>query len=163
MSTPIIAQPIDTYTHGEILERTRILNVCERCLEILELRIDFLRRLLRLRNLKVARLSAHIPESLHILSGQQSGTCTHRLDLKRLDGLDVCAHVVGDRLELLQELLGLVNDGGVPQNRAVVSEVNSGGLRIELRVDALGIRVPLAEGLEGGDGLCSIVSTGCED
>ena len=38
-------------THGKVLEGTRLLNVGEGSLEILELRVDFLRGLLRLRNL----------------------------------------------------------------------------------------------------------------
>lgn len=80
---------------------------------------------------------------------------TYRLGLKRLDRLDVRAHVVRDGLELAQELLRLVDDGLVAQHRAVVREVDRRRLRGERGVDALGVPVPLAERLEGCDGLCA--------
>ncbi len=82
-------------------------------------------------------------------------TCrTHRLRLERLNSLDVRAHVVRDGLEFTEDLLGLVNNALVPENGAIVLEVDRRGLRRELRVDALGIAVPLAERLESRNGLC---------
>ena len=80
---------------------------------------------------------------------------THGLRLKRLDRLDVRGNVVGDRLEVLNDLLGLVNDGLVLQHGAVVREVDGRRLRGILPVFALRVAVALAEGLDAGDGLCS--------
>jgi hypothetical protein len=62
-------------------------------------------------------------------------------------------HVIRHGLELLQQLLGLIDDGLVLQDGAVVRDIDGGGLRGVLVVDELGVVVPFAEGLEGGDGL----------
>jgi len=63
-------------------------------------------------------------------------------------------HVICDNLELLQKLLDVVNDCLVLQDGAVVRKVDGGGLSCVLRLDALGVAVPFAEGLQSGDGLC---------
>lgn len=81
---------------------------------------------------------------------------THRLDLEGLDRLQVRRHVVRHGLEACEGLLRLVDDGLVLEDGTVVREVNGGGLRGELRGDALGIRMPLAEGLQARDGLCRV-------
>jgi len=62
-------------------------------------------------------------------------------------------HIIRHGLELLQQLLGLIDDGLVLQDGAVVRDIDGGGLRGVLVVDELGVVVPFAEGLEGGDGL----------
>lgn len=79
---------------------------------------------------------------------------TYRLRLERLNRLDLRAHVIRDGLEPAEELLGFVYNGFVLQHRTVVREVDRRRRRCSLRVDALGIRVPLAEGLQRRDGLC---------
>ena len=81
---------------------------------------------------------------------------THRLGFERLNRLDVCAHVVRDGFEVAEDLLSLVNDGLVAEDSAVVLEVNGRGLRSELCLNALGVAVPLAECLEGRNGLCRV-------
>ena len=81
---------------------------------------------------------------------------THRFGFERLNRLDVCAHVVRDGFEVAEDLLSLVNDGLVAEDSAVVLEVNGRGLRSELRLNALGVAVPLAECLEGRNGLCRV-------
>ena len=53
---------------------------------------------------------------------------THRLSLERLNGLDLSVHVVGDGLEVAEDLLSLVDDSLVAENGAVVVEVNGRGL-----------------------------------
>ena len=78
---------------------------------------------------------------------------THRLGLERLDGLDVHAGVVRDGFKVAQDLLRLVDDGLVLQDGAVVRKVDGRRLRFELACDELGVRVALAERLQGSDGL----------
>jgi hypothetical protein len=48
--------------------------------------------------------------------------------LESFNGLDVVVDIVSNRLEVLQELLGLIHDSLVLENGAVVSKVNGGGL-----------------------------------
>ena len=79
---------------------------------------------------------------------------THGLGLERLNSLDLRAHVVRDGLEVAEDLLGLVDDSLVTENRTVVLEVDGRRLGSELALDALGIGVPLAERLEGRNSLC---------
>lgn len=62
-------------------------------------------------------------------------------------------YVVCDRLERSDELLSLVNDSLVLENRAVVGEVDGRGLLAEGRGRALGVGVALAERLQCGNGL----------
>jgi hypothetical protein len=62
-------------------------------------------------------------------------------------------HIISDGFERLQRTLRLIDHGLVLQDAAVVRNVNGRGLRRERRVDALSLGVPLAEGLERGDGL----------
>ena len=81
---------------------------------------------------------------------------THRLDLEGLDRLQVRRHVVRHGLEAGEGLLRLVDDGLVLEDGTVVRKVDGGGLRGELRRDALGIRMSLAEGLQARDGLCRV-------
>ena len=79
---------------------------------------------------------------------------THRLGLERLNRLDLRAHIVGDGLEVAEDLLGLVDNGLVAEDRAVVCEVDGRRLGRELAMDALGVGIALPERLEGRDGLC---------
>lgn len=62
------------------------------------------------------------------------------------------ADIISDRLEVGQNFLGLIDDGLVLENRAVVGEVDSGRLRRELTLNALSVSMTLAEGLEGSNG-----------
>mgnify|MGYP007051635911 CR=1 FL=1 len=83
----------------------------------------------------------------------------YSLGFEGLNGLEGCANVVGDGLELLQELLGLVNDSLVLQNGAVMSEVDGGGLIGVGGRHSLGVSVTLAEGLDSSNGLCENMNT----
>lgn len=74
--------------------------------------------------------------------------------LESVNSLDVSTRVVSHGLEVGERLLGFVDDSLVLEDRTVVLKVDSGGLRMAGRVQALGFRVTLAERLEGGDGLC---------
>lgn len=60
---------------------------------------------------------------------------------------------MSDRLEVLQELLGLIDNSLVLEHRAVVCKVDGGRLGGVLCVYPLCVAVTLAEGLESGDGL----------
>ena len=66
------------------------------------------------------------------------------------------AHIVGDGLEVAEDLLGLVDNGLVAEHRAVVCEVDGRRLGRELAMDALGVGIALPERLEGRDGLCRV-------
>jgi hypothetical protein len=79
---------------------------------------------------------------------------TYSLRLEGFNGLHMAADVVRDRLEVAHGLLGLVHDSLVLEQRAVVRDVDSGGLVLESVGDALRVTVPLAERLERSDGLC---------
>ena len=63
------------------------------------------------------------------------------------------AHIVGDGLEVAEDLLGLVDNGLVAEDRAVVCEVDGRRLGRELAMDALGVGIALPERLEGRDRL----------
>ena len=89
-----------------------------------------------------------------VCEGTKKGT--YRLSLKRLNRLDLRSHIVGDRLEVAEDLLSLVDDSLVAENGAVVVKVNGRGLGCELGLDTLCVPVPLAERLEGRDGLCRV-------
>ena len=78
---------------------------------------------------------------------------TYSLGLEGLNSLHVSRNVVGDGLEVPQELLSLVNDSLVLEYRTVVRKVDGGRLGVELRVNPLRIAVTLTERLESGDGL----------
>ena len=88
------------------------------------------------------------------LSFWKTSEATYRLGLERLNSLDVCANVVRHRLELLQNLLSLIDDSLVLEHRTVVCEVDGRGLRVERAGDALGVAVPLPQGLQRSDGFC---------
>lgn len=53
---------------------------------------------------------------------------TYSLGLESLNGLNLLIHVISDRLEVTEELLGFINDSLVFEDRSIVGEVNSGGL-----------------------------------
>ena len=135
-------------TNCEVLERPGLLDVSKCLLEVLQLNINLVSSLLSLGNLYCACTS------YSALIGPESERGTYSLDLEGLDSLDMRTNVVGDGLEVLQELLGLVNDSLVFENSTIVIEVDSGGLAVELSVYPLRVRVALAEGLESSDGLC---------
>lgn len=74
--------------------------------------------------------------------------CTHSLGLESVKGLELSAHVVGDGLEVLEDLLGLGNDVLVLEHLAVVGKVDVGALLLERGEGAASILVTLAESLE---------------
>ena len=78
---------------------------------------------------------------------------TYSLGLEGLNSLHVPRNVVGDGLEVPQQLLSLIDDGLVLEYRTIVRKVHCSGLRVELRVHPLRVAVTLAECLESGDGL----------
>lgn len=57
------------------------------------------------------------------------------------------ADVVGHRLEVLEGLLGLVDNSLVLQHITIMREIYAGRLGFELSVDALCVSMALAEGL----------------
>ena len=61
------------------------------------------------------------------VQGEKTGT-TNSLDLKRLNGLDVRAHIIRRRLEVFQQLFRLIYNGFILQHRTVVRKVDGGGL-----------------------------------
>ena len=56
------------------------------------------------------------------------------------------------RLEVLEDLLSLINDTLVFQDRTVVGEIDVCGLRLQLSSDALSVSMAFAEGLQRGNG-----------
>jgi len=122
-----VCRPGNTY-HSELIKRPRLLNILQCCLQILQLQI----------NTSLGRLGI-----------------LHSLCLKSLNRLNLSPNIVCRRLERIEMLLNLVNNGLVLQNRTVVCEVDFGGLLGELGYSATGILVALLEGLEGGGGLAA--------
>lgn len=114
--------------HSELVERSGLLDVLQRLLEVLQLEVDLLLG------------------GLGILDG---------LNLEGLDGLELAGEIVGRGLELLEALLDLVDNGLVLQDTAVVGEVDGGGLLAEDLDLAAGVLVALLESLEGGDRLAT--------
>jgi len=88
-------------TNGELFEGTSVLNVGKGGLELLELDV----------NLRLGLL------------GLGNGLC-----LEGLDGLNMGVDVVCHGLEVCQEFFGLVDDGLVLEDGAVVGKVYGGGL-----------------------------------
>ncbi len=64
--------------------------------------------------------------------------------------------IVAYGLEVFEELLGIINHSLVLEDGAVVGKVDSFRLSLQLCVYLLGVAVALAEGLESGDGLCTL-------
>jgi len=63
----------------------------------------------------------------------------------------MCVHAIGDKFELLQDLLCLVNNGLVLQHEPVMGEIDCRRLVVILMRQPLGLGVMLAEGLERSD------------
>jgi len=78
---------------------------------------------------------------------------THSFSLKSFDDLNVCVHVICGRLELLQNLLCLINDGLVLQDGAVMGKIDCCWLIVILVRQSLSFGVTLAEGLQRSNGL----------
>jgi hypothetical protein len=127
LAQPHLNPTSNTY-HSKILKRSRTLNIRQRLLQILQLQLNPTLRLLRI---------------------------LHSLRLKRLNGLHLPINIIRRGLEVAEVLLDLVDDGLVLQDRAVVREVDLGGLFGELLHSAAGVFVALLEGLEGGGGLAT--------
>ena len=114
-------------------------------LKVLELDVDLVSGLLGIGNL----FRNNIMSALYV----HSLVYTDSLSLEGLNRLDVRGDVVGDGLKVLQNLLRLINDGLVFEDRAVVGKVDGGGLSVELSLYPLCVRVALAEGLESSNSL----------
>jgi hypothetical protein len=111
-------------THGQILKRTRILNISKSGLQIFQLYVDLLNCLF----------------SLNDCGG-----------LECLNGFDVCAHVIRYRLELLEKFGSVIDNGFVLEDGAVVLNIDCGRLGGVLSVKTLGLAVSFAERLKGCD------------
>ena len=112
------------HTHnGQILKRSRRLDVLQRRIQLPQLVIYLALCLLR------------------ALDG---------LHLKRLDGFDLPVHIVRGRFKRLEVAFDLVHDAGVVEGAAVLLEVDGLGLRLEQVELAARVVVALFEGLEGG-------------
>jgi hypothetical protein len=110
--------------YSQVLKRTRIFNISKSGLKILQLYVNLL----------------HCLFSLSDCGG-----------LECLNGLDVCAHVIRYRLELLEDFGSVINDGFVLEDGAVVLNINCGGLGGVLSMKTLGLAVSFAERLKGCD------------
>jgi hypothetical protein len=132
---PDVRVSLTYVVEGEVLEWSSLLDVGQRFLELLELNVD----------LRSGFLS--------LLNG---------LGLERLDGFHVGARVVSNRLELFKCLCGLIDDGGVLEDRAVVVKVDSRRLGESLVVKTLGFGMAFAEGLERSDGLLAQTKGGVQ-
>ena len=126
-----------------MVEWSGLLDVGEGCLELFEFDVDLFLGFLSLGHLDTT--------SEQWKQGERPKTDSLRL--KSLDSFYVGVHVVCDRLEVFQEFLGLVDDGLIFHHRTIMSQVDGGGLRSILDIQALGLCVALAESLECGDGL----------
>lgn len=136
--------------NGEVLERTRLLDVVQRSLEVPELLVNLLGSLLGAYDLcfqTVTPISPTIPR--RFINGKN----TNGLGFERFDGLDVSADVVCHGLERLENALSLIDDSLVLNQRAVLGDVDGGGLGGQLVVDTESLGVSLAESLEGCNGL----------
>ena len=107
--------------HSELLEWSRVLDVLQGLLQVLQLKV----------NLALGSLS--------ILDS---------LNLEGRDGLQLAVEVVGGGLEGIEALLDLVDDSLVLEDAAVVSEVDGGRLLGQLLELAAGVVVALLEGLQ---------------
>lgn len=117
----------NTY-HGEVLEGTGGLDVLQGLLQVDELSVDLALGL------------------LGVLDG---------LGLEGIDGLQLAADIVRSRLEALEVVLDLVNDGLVLEDAAVVGKVDGLGLLGQDLDLAAGVIVALLEGLQRGGGLAA--------
>jgi hypothetical protein len=113
---------VETY-HSQILKRPGLLNIPQSLIQILQFLIN---------------------HTLRILSALDS------LRLKRLNRLQLSAHIIRSGLESLELLLDGIDDGAVLELAAVLGEVDGGGLLGQLLELAAGIVVALFEGEEGG-------------
>lgn len=66
----------------------------------------------------------------------------------------MCACVVSNRLEILQKLLSLIDNGPVLQDRTVVCKIDSCGLRRILGLETHSVSMALTEGLQSSNGFC---------
>lgn len=113
---------------GELVKRPGSLNILQSLLQIHQLRLN---------------------ATLGFLGRLDS------LSLKGIDSLELACDIVGRRLEGLEVVLDLVNDGLVLERLAVVRKVDGLGLLGENGHFAAGIVVALFEGLEGCCGLAA--------
>ena len=120
-----ISQQVSTYD-SEVLEGTGSLDVLQSLLQVHQLGVNLALSLLSVGN---------------------------GLGLEGVNGLKLAGNVVGGRLEVLEVVLDLVDDGLVLQDLAVVREVDGLGLLGENLDLAAGVIVALLEGLERSGGL----------
>ena len=132
-------------TNCELLKRTRVLDIGKGFVKLLELNINFLLRLLCLGDLKTNAFNK--PQ----MQGEKTGT-TNSLDLKRLNGLDVRAHIIRRRLEVFQQLFRLIHNGFILQHRTVVRKVDGGGLGRNGVGNSLRLEVAFTECLQWSNG-----------
>ena len=92
----------------------------------------------------------------------QIQTPTHRLALERRHGIVPLLNVVVDRLELGQDLLGLLDGGLVLEDGLVSREVDLRGGSLEGGVSVDGGRVSGSERLEGREGLLAEAELGVD-
>ena len=109
---------IQRETHGQVFERTSLLNVGKGRLEFLQLLVDLCLRLLGTGNLE------------GVVRGWEGTQYyeTYSFSLESFDGLDVSVNIICHGLEFVQQLLSVIYNSLVFQNRTVVGEVNRRGL-----------------------------------
>lgn len=116
-----ISHRANTY-NSEILERPGLFNVLQCLVQILQFLVD---------------------DALRLLGALDS------LCLESLNGLHLPLNIVCGWLESLELLLDIVDDGLVLEDSAVVSEIDGGGLLLELLNLSAGVVVALLECNEG--------------
>lgn len=125
----------DNLVHGGLVPRSCTLNVIQRLLQTPQLDRDLLLGLFRI-------LNSHL--------------------LEALDRFNLLADIVGFGLERLEVLLDLVDHGRVLQYRAVVREVDAGGLLGEHLNPAASIVVSLLEVCERGGSAAAEAELGAD-
>lgn len=128
-----------------MVEWTSLLDVGKSLVELLELNINLGLGLLGFLNLlKHRNLSGIVDSWIEI---------THGGSLECFDSLDMRIHVIGDGCEVLEGLFGIVDNGLVLQDGAVMFEVDGAGKAGIAGGQALSLAMTFAERLQRGDGL----------
>lgn len=87
---------------------------------------------------------------------------TYSLGLEGVNSLELSLDIVGDGLEVVKNLLGLVDNVLVLENALVVGKVDGGGLLLELGESSSGVLVPLPESRDLGDGVLAQAKVGAD-
>lgn len=143
--------------YREFIEGTSILNVGKSSLELLELNVNLGLCFLSLGNLSKTQMRQLKPHQWPAFESQLLNIKTYSLRLKCFNGLDLCVHIISHGLEVLQKLLGLINNGLVFKDGTIVGKIDIGGLAGILSIETLSVTMAFPEGLQRRDGFCENV------